>query len=151
MDSLQFVDMLLIGSTVPIQSHQSEIYCYPRRTAMLGSLSWISPHHLLVQCKAYEVVVGIHTMNVIDATILPKVGFYGSTNRARKVTTAVCESEVAINQALHIAVEDNWLGLSLLLYNTIIIRFRKAVSLTFLCVSKCLILAGNGTNVKMQS
>ncbi|CAN6869657.1 unnamed protein product [Brassica oleracea] len=24
---------------------------------MLGSLSWISPHHLLVQCKAYEVVV----------------------------------------------------------------------------------------------
>nr|VDD57865.1 unnamed protein product [Brassica oleracea] len=41
-------------------------------------------------------------MNVIDATILPKVGFYGSTHRARKVTTAVCESEVAINQALHI-------------------------------------------------
>ncbi|KAG2258719.1 hypothetical protein Bca52824_078013 [Brassica carinata] len=48
---------VLIGSTVSIQSHQSEIYCYPRRTAMLGSLSWISPHHLLVQCKAYEVVV----------------------------------------------------------------------------------------------
>nr|VDD32083.1 unnamed protein product [Brassica oleracea] len=45
-------------------------------------------------------------MNVIDATILPKVGFYGSTNRARKVTTAVCESEVAINQALHIAVGE---------------------------------------------
>lgn len=45
---------------------------------------------------------GVHTMNVIDATILPKVGFYGSTHRARKVTTAVCESEVAINQALHI-------------------------------------------------
>ncbi|CAN6869655.1 unnamed protein product [Brassica oleracea] len=47
-------------------------------------------------------------MNVIDATILPKVGFYGPTNRARKVTTAVCESEVAINQALHITVGENF-------------------------------------------
>ncbi|CAN6898943.1 unnamed protein product [Brassica oleracea var. botrytis] len=50
---------------------------------------------------------GVHTMNVIDATILPKVGFYGSTHRARKVTTAVCESEVAINQALHIGNGTN--------------------------------------------
>ncbi|CAN6931411.1 unnamed protein product [Brassica oleracea] len=48
--------------------------------------------------------IGVHTMNVIDATILPKVGFYGSTHRARKMTTTVCESEVVINQALHIAV-----------------------------------------------
>lgn len=33
-------------------------------------------------------------------------------------------------------VEDNWLGWNLLLYNTIIIRFPKAMSLTVLCVSK---------------
>ena len=57
--SLQFVYKLLIGSTVSIQSYQSEIYCYPRRTAMLGSLSWISPPHLLVRISSNPIFLKI--------------------------------------------------------------------------------------------